>query len=323
MHDIFLKKGTVNEKFFVPLQQQFQRETDMKAISNFEELIAHLSGAEEKRRVAVVCPYDESTQGAVQKAVDEGFIAPIIVGEAAKLGRALPGVPRIDATDDDDAAAKAVTLVRQGQADVLMKGLLNTDNLLRAVLNKETGILPKGRVLTHLCCAEVPEYDKLLFMTDVAVIPCPTKEQREAQLGYLLRLCRSMGIREPGIALVNCSEKVNERHFPHTVEYLELIERVKHGDFGPCIVDGPLDLKTSLSGKALRKKGLSSPLRGHADGLIFPDIQSGNVFYKTITLFCHATTAAILAGPDVPVVLTSRADDIDSKFYSLALACVN
>lgn len=294
----------------------------MKAIQNFEELITHLSGRDKPSRVAVVCPYDESTQGAVAQALEAGFIEPTLIGESSRIGNALSNVPRINATDDDDAAAKAVALVREGKADVLMKGLLNTDNLLRAVLNKETGILPKGRVLTHLACAQIPQYDKLLFMSDVAVIPYPTQQQREAQLAYLLSLCRSMGIKEPAVALINCSEKVNEKHFPFTVEYRELIARTEAGDFGPCIVDGPLDLKTSLSAKALKKKGLSSPLRGHADALIFPDIQAGNVFYKTITLFCHATAAAVLAGPDVPVVLTSRADAQETKFYSLALACI-
>lgn len=294
----------------------------MKAIENFEELIAYLGGGMEPKRVAVVCPYDESTQGAVRKAMDEGFVKPILVGDPKLMGGALKEVPRLKATDDDDAAAKAVELVRQGMADVLMKGMLNTDNLLRAVLNKQTGILQQGKVLTHLTCAQLPDYDKLLFMTDVAVIPQPTKEQRQQQLRYVLRLCHSMGIKQPGVALINCSEKVDERHFPHTAEYRELVKEAEQGTYGECIVDGPLDLKTSLSGRALKKKGLSSPLRGHADALIFPDIQAGNVFYKTITLFCHATTAAILAGPDVPVVLTSRADDVDSKFYSLALACV-
>ena len=294
----------------------------MKAIENFEELIAYLGGGMEPKWVAVVCPYDESTQGAVRKAMDEGFVKPILVGDPKLMGGALKEVPRLKATDDDDAAAKAVELVRQGMADVLMKGMLNTDNLLRAVLNKQTGILQQGKVLTHLTCAQLPDYDKLLFMTDVAVIPQPTKEQRQQQLRYVLRLCRSMGIKLPGVALINCSEKVDERHFPHTAEYRELVKEAEQGAYGECIVDGPLDLKTSLSGRALKKKGLSSPLRGHADALIFPDIQAGNVFYKTITLFCHATTAAILAGPDVPVVLTSRADDVDSKFYSLALACV-
>lgn len=295
----------------------------MKAIENFEELIAYLAGGMEPKRVAVVCPYDEGTQEAVERAMEAGFIKPIFVGDPKLIGPALKDVPRLKATDEVDAAAKAVQLVHEGMADVLMKGLLNTDDLLRAVLNKQTGILQEGRIVTHLTCAELPEYDKLLFMTDVAVIPKPTEEQRKQQLKYLLRLCRSFGIKEPGVALINCSEKVDEKHFPHTAEYKRLIQEAEKGKYGECVVDGPLDLKTSLSGKALRKKGLHSPLRGHADALIFPDIQSGNVFYKTITLFCRATTAAVLAGPDVPVVLTSRADDADSKFYSLALACIN
>ncbi len=278
----------------------------MKAIKNFDEMVAHLSGRSERRRVAVVCPRDESTREAVERAREAGFVEPVMV----------------DDDDVDVAAAKAVALVREGKADVLMKGLLNTDNLLKAVLNKETGILPKGRVLTHLTCAQIPQYERLLFMTDVAVIPYPTKEQRAEQLRYLLNLCRAMGIDEPRVALINCSEKVNEKHFPFTVEYQELIQQTKAGEFGPCIVDGPLDLKTSLSAKALHKKGIESPLEGQADGIIFPDIQAGNVFYKTITLFCQAETAAMLQGPQVPVVLTSRADSVESKFYSLALASI-
>lgn len=278
----------------------------MKTIQSFDELVGFLGESKTRRRVAVVCPKDENTRLAVQKAVDLGFAEALWV----------------DDDDVDMAAAKAVALVREGRADVIMKGLLNTDNLLKAILNKEVGILPKGRVLTHLTCAKLPQYDKLLFLTDVAVIPYPTKEQREQQLQYLLTLCRKMGVEEPRVALISCSEKVNPKHFPCTVDYQELVEKSKTGVFGPCIVDGPLDLKTSLSAAALHKKGLQSPLEGRSDGLIFSDIQAGNVFYKTITLFCEAQTAAILQGPQVPVVLTSRADSFESKFYSLALACI-
>lgn len=278
----------------------------MKAIQCFDEMVEHLKASGVCRRVAVVCGQDESTKGAVLRARDAGFADPIFV----------------DNDDVDVAAAQAVALVREGKADVLMKGLLNTDNLLKAILNKEQGILPKGRVLTHLTCANLPMYDKLLFMTDVAVIPYPTAEQREQQLQYLLTLCRKMGVELPRVALINCSEKVNAKHFPCTVEYRSLVEKAQTGIFGPCIVDGPLDLKTSLSPQALHKKGLQSPLEGQSDGLIFSDIQAGNVFYKTITLFCQAQTAAILQGPEVPVVLTSRADSPDNKFYSLALACL-
>ena len=298
----------------------------MEVIRNFEELVSHLSQRTERRRVAVVCPNDHSSQEAVARALDEGIADILIVGadEEAKAFFAKYGerIESVDAADVDEAAAKAVALVREGRADVLMKGLLNTDNLLRAVLNKETGILPKGRVLTHIACAQMPQYDRLLFCTDVAVIPRPTKEQREEQLRYVLELCRTMGVEKPRVALINCSEKVNEKHFPHTVEYRELVAKAEAGEFGPCIVDGPMDLKTSLSEAALKKKHLVSPIEGKADALIFPGIQSGNVFYKAITLFCQADTAAILKGPQVPVVLTSRGDSPASKFYSLALACL-
>lgn len=278
----------------------------MNTITSFDELVARLAEGGQRRRVAVVCGRDESTSKAVMKAREVGFAEPIFV----------------DDDDVDVAAAKAVSLVRQGEADVLMKGLLNTDNLVKAILNKETGILPKGQVLTHITCAKMAQYDKMLFLTDVAVIPYPTLEQREQQLRYLLALCRKMGLDEPRVALINCSEKVNAKHFPVTVDYRQLVERSQQGDFGPCIVDGPLDLKTALSPQALKKKGLNSPVEGRADGLIFSDIQAGNVFYKSITLFCQAQTAAILQGPQVPVVLTSRADSFESKFYSLALACL-
>lgn len=298
----------------------------MEAIKNFDELVAHLSQRTERRRIAVVCPNDHSTQEAVARVLDGGIADVILVGADldakdffARYGERAVAV---DAQDVDDAAARVVALVREGRADVLMKGLLNTDNLLRAVLNKETGILPKGRVLTHVTCAQIPQYERLLFCTDVAVIPCPTKEQREEQLRYVLEACRGMGIEQPRVALINCSEKVSEKHFPHTVEYRELVAKAEAGEFGPCIVDGPLDLKTSLSEAALRKKHLESPIEGRADAVIFPDIQAGNVFYKTITLFCNAETAAILKGPQVPVVLTSRGDSPASKFYSLALACL-
>ena len=298
----------------------------MEVIKNFEELVSHLSQRTERRRIAVVWPNDHSSQEAVARALDEGIADILIVGadEEAKAFFAKYGerIKSVDAADVNEAATKAVALVREGRADVLMKGLLNTDDLLRAVLNKETGILPKGRVLTHIACAQMPQYDRLLFCTDVAVIPRPTKEQREEQLRYVLELCRTMGVEKPRVALINCSEKVNEKHFPHTVEYRELVAKAEAGEFGPCIVDGPMDLKTSLSEAALKKKHLESPIEGKADALIFPDIQSGNVFYKAITLFCQADTAAILKGPQVPVVLTSRGDSPASKFYSLALACL-
>ena len=280
----------------------------MDAIKNLDELIAHLAGRGGKKRIGVICPRDESTRKAIKMAETEmGFATTVVF-------------------DDDDAckaAAQAVAAAREGQVDVIMKGLINTDDLLRAVLNKEMGLLPKGRVLTHLTCAQIPVYDKLIFCSDVAVIPPPTAEQREEQLKYLLQLMHSLGIEEPRVGLINCTEKVNEKHFPFTAEYKQLIAKAQTGAFGKCIIDGPLDLKTCFSPEALHKKGINSPLEGKADAIIFPDIQAGNVFYKTITCFCPGTeTAAVLAGTQVPVVLPSRGDSPTNKAYSLALACL-
>jgi len=161
-----------------------------------------------------------------------------------------------------------------------------------------------------------------LFFTDAAVIPCPTREQRIEQVRYVAGLCRAFGVEEPKIALIHCSEKVNEKHFPFTVEYRELVQMAKDGEFGKCIVDGPLDVKTSCNLHSMETKGINSPIHGEADAVIFPDIQAGNVFYKTLTLWAKAETAGILQGPSAPVVTPSRSDSGECKYYSLAVACM-
>lgn len=300
----------------------------MEKITTFEQLVAHLASLPQRSRVAVVWAADPSTQGAVWKAIEKGVIEAIFFGATEELAKCPETrkweqyITMVDAADPDDAAAKAVSMVREGQADVLMKGMINTDNLLRAVLNKEQGILPRGNVLTHVTVAEIPSLDRLLVFTDAAVIPYPTQQQREEQVRYATAICRSLGVAEPKVALIHCTEKPNGKHFPFTEGYAEIIEKAKAGEFGPCVVDGPLDLKTSLDRHALEKKGLDSPLQGESDVIIFPDIESGNVFYKAITLFAQANTAGMLQGTMAPVVLASRGDSIESKFCSLAAAAI-
>ncbi|MBO4814838.1 MAG: phosphate butyryltransferase [Muribaculaceae bacterium] len=298
----------------------------MKTIKSFQDIISHLQSVEEKKTVAVVWAEDDVTRSAVLKGLEAGIITVTFVGcrqeiEAdERLAQYKSQFTIIDATDRDDAAAKAVTEVREDRANVLMKGLLNTDNLLRAVLNKETGILPKGNVLTHVTVAEIPELNRLLLFTDAAVLPNPTVEQRIEQVKYVTKIAHALHIEEPKISLIHCSEKVDERHFPCTADYVQMKEKAAQGEFGKCIVDGPLDLKTSLCYESMHHKGINSPINGEADALLFPEIESGNVFYKTITLLCKAQTAGLLQGAKVPVVLPSRGDTIESKFYSLAVA---
>ena len=223
--------------------------------------------------------------------------------------------------DKDEAAREAVCIVREGGADILMKGIINTDNLLHAILDKEKGLLPKGKILTHLAVMQIPTYDKLLFFSDAAVIPRPTLQQRIEMIWYAIHTCRHFGIEQPRIALIHCTEKVSAK-FPHSLDYVNIVELAEAGEFGNVIIDGPLDVKTSCEKTSGDIKGIVSPINGEADVLIFPNIESGNAFYKAVSLFSHADMAGLLQGPICPVVLPSRSDSGLSKYYSIAMACL-
>lgn len=300
----------------------------METIRSFEDMVVHLAQRGGRKRVAIVWAADQYSQESVIRALQVGFIDAIFVG----CQKEVEGNPRlmkyeshiefVEATDRDEAARISVRMVREGKADILMKGLINTDNLLHVVLDKERGILPRGNVLTHITASQLPEYDKMLFFTDSAVIPYPTQEQRIQQIRYMVYVCHALGIEEPKISLIHCTEKVNEKYFPFTLGYKEIIKMAENGDFGRCIIDGPLDLKTSVSPESMRIKGINSPIGGEADALIFPDIEAANVFYKSITLFLGVETAGVLQGTMAPVVLPSRSDSKLCKFYSLALAAI-
>lgn len=298
----------------------------MERINNFSEMVKLLRSRGSKKRVAVAWASDESTRTAVRKALESGFISAIFVGakENVETDEALmkfaDNISFENAADSDDAAVKAVALVRQGKADILMKGMINTDNLLRAIIDKENGILEKGKVITHIAATEIPGHEKLLFFSDSAAIPYPTSEQRESQVAYVAELIRRIDEKCPRIALIHCSEKVNAKHFPFTADYKVKIEEANQGKYGEVIVDGPLDVKCACSEHALESKGIDSPLKGKSDALIFPDIIAANAFYKTITLFAKARIAGMLMGAMAPVVLPSRGDSSESKYYSLAMA---
>lgn len=276
----------------------------------------------------MVCPNDPHTEYVIIRALREEIAEFLLVTDdehlevAWHLRSASPNFVHIyTAGTPDEAAMLAVHLVRTGEADILMKGLINTDNLLRAVLHKEQGLLPRGGVLSHVAVARVPLYHKLLFFSDAAVIPRPTLEQFRAFIQHDLALCRKLGHEEPRVALLHCSEKVNEK-FPHTLSYVQLKEEASQGMFGPVFMDGPMDAKTACDAHSGEIKGLSSPVVGNADILVFPNIEAGNTFYKTLSLFGDADIAGMLTGTLVPVVVPSRSDSGNSKYYSLVLACL-
>ena len=276
----------------------------MKTIHNFEELRERLRQGE-PCRVAAIEATDSHSSEAVETAVREGW---------AKVTNLTTGDPQ-------RSADEAVQMVRNGEAEVIMKGIINTDVLLRAVLNKEHGLLPKGNVLTHLSAIYLPMLGRIILMGDPAVIPYPTLEQREAMIRYTVKLAAAYGIEEPRIALIHCTEKVSEK-FPLTLDYVQLIEKSKRGEFGKAIVDGPTDLKCAICKESADIKGIVSPLEGRADMLMMPDIEAGNVFYKTLTAFTDAQLAVGLMGAACPISLTSRSDSMETKLNSLAMACL-
>ena len=300
----------------------------MEPIQDFAGLMSRLHSMKERKRVAVVCPNDAHTEYVILRSLQEGFADFLLIADTPHLinstyiQRQYPDRVKVyEASNPDTAAQEGVSLVREGHADVLMKGIINTDNLLRAVLNKEHGLLPPGNVLSHITVAQIPLYNKLLFFSDAAVIPRPQLKHFDAILQYDIDICRRMGIPEPRVALIHCTEKVNEK-FPHTLDYVALKEKAGAGEYGAMFLDGPMDVKTACDSHSGEVKGISSPVVGHADLLIFPNIESSNTFYKTLSLFGDANMAGMLLGTSAPVVVPSRADSGNSKFYSLALASV-
>lgn len=281
---------------------------------------------QQRKSVALVCPNDTHTEYVIERALSEG-IARFILTVAEPVSRRLANIVKanaqwvstIECADKEDASRKAVAAVRNGEADVLMKGTVNTDILLRAVLDKENGLLAHGHVMTHITVSHIPAYNKLLMFSDAAVLPRPSLEQFDAMLRACTDACRKLGIDKPHVALTHCTEKVNPK-FEHTISYTRLIERARNGAYGNAVVDGPMDVKTALDTESGTIKGIKSPVAGNADIIIFPNIEAGNTFYKTITLLAGATTAGWLTGTMAPVVIASRADSEISKYYSLVMA---
>lgn len=299
----------------------------MEQLKSFKQLIQYLHRQSKRKRMVVVNPVDNHTQEALRMALEQGVVQCIMVGNEEQLSQTVcannypENVEIIHFQDVEEAARHAVLMCRNGEADILMKGLINTDDLLRAVLDKQQGILPAGNVMTHISAAEIPGYDKLLFFSDAAVIPRPTVHQRIEIITYAINVCHQFGIEQPRIALTHFTEKVSAK-FPISLDYVNIVELAEAGEFGDVLIDGPMDVKSACEVKSAALKGVASCIEGRADVLIFPNIESGNTFYKTVSLFTKAQMAGMLQGTMCPVVLPSRADSSESKFNSIAFAAL-
>lgn len=297
----------------------------MEMITQFEQMAAQLRQRPQRSRIAAVCPDDNHSQQALLQALRQNVADVVMIGRTSlyqTIAREFPDRVRcIEAADPVQAATEAVAAVRRGEADLLFKGLIASDDLLRAILHKPDGLLPAGQVLTHIAVAQLPDRERLLLLSDVAVIPYPNLVQRQAQVGYLADACRRLGISTPRIAMLHCTEKVSDK-FPLTLDYQTLKQQAAQGQWGDILIDGPMDLTTACQPQAGKIKHIDSAIGGEADALLMPDIEAGNILYKALSLFGGARVAGILQGASCPVVLTSRGDSTEAKFNSLAFAAL-
>lgn len=296
-------------------------------IKSFNALLDKVKQQSAKRVVAVN-GVDESTLKAMHDAVEAGFVSPIVTGDkniiketCEKLGINTALYKIYHSDNIDDAVSKAINLVVNGKADILMKGLLPTDIFMHALLSKEYDLIPLHHTLNHVAVMENPNYGKLLIFSDAAVLPYPDLKQKITMVKYLLGTARSLGIESPKLALIAPTEQIITS-IPSCVDAAEIANMAQNGQIKGGEVDGPMALDVAVSSKAADVKGISSPVAGSADCLLFPNIDAANVFYKTNTKLTNSELAGIVAGARIPVVVSSRGDSRESKLNSLALASV-
>ena len=297
-------------------------------IKNFDELFEVLR-AKSKKRLVAAWAVDDHTVTAAGKAVQLGIVEATLVGDADKIAAVCkaenidPSIfTIIDNKDELKSIAQAVSMVRNGEGDILMKGLCSTDKYMRGILNKENGLLPPKAVLSHVSVVQNPNYPKFIIVSDMAVIPLPDFKQKQAEIKYLVNTAKALGIEKPKVAAVAATEQMLDG-MPACVEAALLAKMADRGQIAGCYLDGPLALDVALSKEAVAIKKLKSDVAGDADCLLFPNIESENVFYKVNTQLCPGVrTAAIVAGAAAPCVLSSRADSIDTKLNSIALAAM-
>ena len=293
--------------------------------NNFKQLIAKVKGYPSIKRMAVAAAADEHTLEAVLAARAQGIARPILVGDKAlildiltKLGESVPDEDIYDVKDEAKACEFAVGLVREGKADFLMKGRVDTKVILKAVVNKEHG-LGKGQVMSHFTMFEVPAYHKILVPVDGGMVTYPTLEQKKAIIESTVSTLLDMGYECPKVGVLACAEKVNPK-MPETVEADALQQMNRNGEIKGCIVEGPLSYDCAVDKEIAEFKGLDSQVAGDVDVLIAPNIHAGNIMGKMLACTCKAKMAGFIVGAKCPVVLTSRGSSAEEKYLSIVVS---
>jgi phosphate butyryltransferase len=297
-----------------------------KPLTSFEDILQAVKGKTPKR-VAVAAAQDDAVLEAVRGAREQKIAEFTLVGDidkikavAAKLDVNLDDVALVHEPDDRRAAYRAVALVSGGQADVLMKGLINTADLLRAVLDKEVG-LRTGRVLSHAAVFDLPGFERLLIVTDGGMNIAPTLQQKADIIQNSVLLTNVFGINPAKVAVLAAVEVINP-DMPATLEAAALTQMASRGQIRGAIVDGPLALDNAICLEAAKHKGITSLVAGAADILVTPDIEAGNMLGKSLVYIAKGKIAGLILGAAKPVVVTSRADSFEAKLMSIALGAL-
>jgi phosphate butyryltransferase len=297
-------------------------------ITSLSQIGEKVLALKKKHRVAVAWAQDTNTIGSIYKAVNEGLIEAIMIGKPSEIIKICKGegideklFKIVGAENEFQASREAVRMAKNGEADIVMKGLVGTDKFLKAVMDKETGIMVPNAVLSYVGVLEIPAYHKLLFITDPAVIPFPDLDQKIAMAVYAIEIARKFGVEKPKIALIGASEKMN-RHFENSVDYAIMCKMVDRGQIKNCLMDGPLDLFLACDKKSIKTKGVETPVNGDADILLFPSLESCNPFYKGLMLFAHGELAGLIRGTEKPVIVMSRNESEISKYFCITLSCL-
>lgn len=293
----------------------------------FDDIISKISECSMKT-VSVAVAQDSAVLEAVKAAKERKIANAILVGDEEKIKEIAASIEMdlseftiIHEPDDIQASLTAVKLAHDGKADMYMKGLIDTKNFLKSVLDKEVG-LRTGGALSHVCVFEVPGIEQLLFLTDVAFMTYPTLEDKINIIKNTIPVANACGVKCPKIAPLAAVEVVNPK-MPVTVDAAELTRMNAEGEITDCVIDGPLSLDLAIDPEAALHKGATDRLiQGDADILLFPDIHAGNLVYKAMVHMVPVKNGCILTGTKVPVILTSRSDTFETKVNSIALASV-
>ena len=297
----------------------------MSMIKNFTQLVDQVKSST-NRKISVAVAQDEDVLEALQRAKRANLADAILVGDQKKISQIalkskinIERFELVDVREEKKAVTVAIELIRNGKADILMKGLCSTATLMKAVLDKERGLRQPG-LLSHLGIFEIQSYPKLILMSDAALNIAPNLDDKLEIINNAVYVAKKLGISKPKVAIITAVEKINPEKMPATADAAILAKMSERGQISGSVIDGPLALDNAFSKKSCQIKGIQSQVGGVADIAIVPNIEAGNVFYKLMSYLAGARTAGIIIGAKVPIVLTSRADSDDTKFLSIATA---